>query len=76
MKTRRKNVEVTKVEFKAIAGAEIFTCINECIAFSAIHEIPCTLSHNGIEVPVSAFDLSNKIYKLWDLRRNTKEEKK
>lgn len=72
MKTRKRNVEIVKVQFKALAGADIFTCINECIAFSAKNEIPCTLTHNGIEVEVSAFALCNKIQKEWDKKKEEK----
>ena len=72
MKTQRKNLEVVKVNFKARPSAEIFNCINECIAFSAMHEIPCTLSHNSVEVGISAFELSNKIYKEWNKKLQEK----
>jgi len=65
MKTRKRTVEITKVIFKALPGADVYTAINECIAFSAKNEIPCTLTHNGAEVTISAFDLCNKIQKEW-----------
>lgn len=67
------NVEVVEVKFKALAGTDIYTCINECISFSAINEIPCTLTHNGVEITVSAFDLCNKLQKEWEGRLKNKK---
>jgi hypothetical protein len=66
MKTKREYTQMAKVKFKANAGADIFSCISECIAFSAKNEIPCSLLHNGVEVDVSAFELCNKIQREWD----------
>lgn len=68
MKTEFNNLEIVKVQFKAKAGADVYSCINECISFSALNEIPCTLLHNGVEVTISAFDLCNKIQKEWDIK--------
>ena len=66
MKTRKNNIEIVSVQFKALPGADIYSCINECISFSAKNETPCTLIHNGAKVTISASDLCNKIQKEWD----------
>jgi hypothetical protein len=63
METRTRHTRIKKVEFIAEAGADVFDCINSCIAFSAENGIPCSLSHNGVEVEISTSELANKIYK-------------
>ena len=66
MKTDRKNISIEKVHFKATGGADIYDCINACIAISAKNDVKCSLTHNGITVDVSAKKLCEEIYVKWD----------
>ena len=74
MKTKHTNA--TEIYLKAMCGSDMFECIREAVVVCAEQNVDCVISHNGVEVEVSVWNLVSSVYEEWEKKLEASRKEK